>query len=79
MIQSLLNMDTSPTSGPEPLSPAIQVRRSLAARADAGSTRHSMYIVAAAVLTALLLLAVGRAARSGERIVLLVSSNEAPF
>jgi len=38
-----------------------------------------MYIVAAAVLTALLLLAVGRAARSGERIVLLVSSNEAPF
>jgi len=38
-----------------------------------------MNIIAAVILTAVLFLALGRTARTEERIVLLVSSNEAPF
>ena len=48
--------------------------------ADPGkSWPRTMNIVAATVLAAMFLLAGGRAAWTGERIVLFVSSNEAPF
>ena len=79
MLQSLVIMRRSPKTYRE-LFPAVQAPCSSTICGDAGpSRRRRMTFAAAAVFAVLFLLAGGSAVRTGERIVLLVSSNEAPF